>query len=72
MSERPSDKYHVKQVERCCGTCFHFTRIWEDAFCEHPELCNDVFVDEGFVCDLWKKRGFELKDGATWSKKGDQ
>jgi hypothetical protein len=34
-------------------------RIWEDAFCEHPELRNNVFVDEGFVCDLWEKNGGE-------------
>ena len=45
-----------------CGTCKHFNRIWEDAFCEHPELCNDVFVDEGFVCDLWEKEGNNESD----------
>lgn len=58
MSKHPRDKYHVRQVERCCGTCKHFARYWEDAFCEHPEL-YDVFVDEGFVCDLWEKKGSE-------------
>ena len=59
MIEKPWDKYHVKQVERCCGTCKHFERVWEDAFCEHPELRDSGFVDEGFVCDLWEKKGGE-------------
>lgn len=57
MSGQPGEKYHVRQVERCCGTCKHFARYWEDAFCEHTELGNGVYVDEGFVCDLWEKEG---------------
>lgn len=62
MSERPSDKYHVREVPRCCGTCKHFKRTWEDAFCEHPELRNNVFIDEGCVCDLWEKEGNNESD----------
>ena len=59
MSGQPVNKYHVRQVPQCCGTCKHFARYWEDSFCEHPELWSNVYVDEGFVCDLWKKEGSE-------------
>jgi hypothetical protein len=58
MSNLPlEEKYHVKQVERCCGTCKYFERIYEDSFCEHPELRHDVYVHEGCICDLWEKGG---------------
>lgn len=56
MSDLPCDKYHLRQIKRCCGTCKHFSRIYEGASCEHPEHCDNVFVDEGFICDLWEKK----------------
>ncbi len=51
--------YHVRQVEKCCGTCKHFERCYEDCWCAHPKRIEmdggcTYLVDEGFICDLWE------------------
>lgn len=28
--------FNVRRVERCCGTCRHFDRQYEDSGCAHP------------------------------------
>lgn len=69
---------NVRQVERCCGTCRHFERDWEESGCKHPKQRDfdsqpseyDFYgayggteVDEGCVCDLWERK--EARDGKT-------
>lgn len=46
----------VRRVEKCCATCQYFDRIYDDAYCEHPDFfgLEGPFVDEGMVCDKWE------------------
>lgn len=37
MSEQPSEKYHVRQVAECCGTCKHFGDWTDGIFKERKE-----------------------------------
>ena len=54
------DKYNVKRVQQCCGSCLYFGIDQDrDEYCDHPKLrecinVNGYFVDEGMVCDLWE------------------
>lgn len=55
------DKYHVRHVEKCCGSCRYYDFDQDrDEYCGHPEVkeCaeyNRYFVNAGYVCDLWEE-----------------
>ena len=37
--------FNVRRIERCCGTCKHFDRQYEDSGCGHPrQLEFDSFA----------------------------
>lgn len=65
--------FHVRRCDTCCGNCRHFDRQYEDSGCAHPrqrefdktpssetpiyDAYRGILVDEGYVCDLWEKKG---------------
>ena len=69
--EKYRETFHVRRVERCCGTCRHFERDYEDSGCAHPKqrefdpygyeykhygAFSGITVDEGCICDLWEEK----------------
>lgn len=83
MDNEPSksfvDTYHVRRVEKCCGTCRFICRTYEDAYClnKHRGDYDNFYADfdkdmqdEGYVCDLWEgpttnRRGGAMRNGLT-------
>ena len=55
------DKYNLRRVEKCCGSCRYYDidqERWLQC-CNHPEVDNCAnyngnFVDADKVCDLWE------------------
>ncbi len=67
--EKYRETFHVRQCDRCCGTCRHFERDYEESGCRHqkqrefdPEAdeyeqygaYGGLSVNEGCICDLWE------------------
>jgi len=56
-------QFGATQIERCCGTCKHFTRIYSDSYCQNTENRTEYgegpLVNEGYICPKWEKGKYD-------------